>query len=328
VTARAHPLMAQEAGGVKALWGHIFGKSAGILAVFSGERSEPGCNRLNDPRTHYFDYPREAGRAEALCRRVSNEDREVYQCAHLLTARRRVKACAASLVTCYVDGDGAKPAADMAQPTAIVVSSPGREQYWWRLSRPVAPEEGEDLNRRLAYAMEADLSGWDLTQLLRVPGARNRKYPDAPVVKLAHLSENSYDPVELAVSLPVVQGTQQSDVMRSARPKEVVGDADLSRLSERTRELVLFGDREGRYASRSEADFAACLGMFAAGFEEAEVWAAMTDPAHGISEKFLEKGRGGERYLSLTIGKAAAKARASRARVGRSKARRVRRRGA
>ena len=106
----------------------------------------------------------------------------------------------------------------------------------------------------------------------------------------------------------------------------MVGDPDLSRLSERTRELILFGDKESRYTSRSEADFAACLGMFAAGFDEAEVWAAMTEPTHGISEKFLERGRGGERYLSLTIGKAAAKAKASRVRLGRSKGRRVRRR--
>jgi hypothetical protein len=121
-------------------------------------------------------------------------------------------------------------------------------------------------------------------------------------------------------------GPRETETMRSRRPRVAISDFDLSRLSERTRELVLFGDKAGRYASRSEADFAACLGMFAAGFEEAEVWAAMMDPAHGISEKFLEKGRGGERYLSLTIGKAAAKARASRLRVGRSKARRVRRR--
>jgi hypothetical protein len=188
------------------------------------------------------------------------------------------------------------------------------------------PEEGQDLNRRLAYAMGADLSGWDLTQLLRVPGTRNYKYPGAPLVELARLSENSYDPAELAASLPEVRGTRQPRAARSTRPGEVIGDTDLSRLSERTRELVLFGDTEGRYASRSEADFAACLGMFAAGLGEAEVWAAMTDPAHGISEKYREKGRGGERYLSLTIGKAAARARSARVRTGRSKARRVHRR--
>jgi hypothetical protein len=214
----------------------------------------------------------------------------------------------------------------MPHPTAVVISSPGREQYWWRLSRPVEPEEGQDLNRRLAYAMGADLSGWDLTQLLRVPGTRNHKYPDAPIVELAHLSGESHDPARLAASLPEVHGRRESGVARSARPEGIVGVVDLSRLSERMRELVLFGDRGGRYASRSEADFAACLGMFAAGFGEAEVWAAMTDPTHGISEKYHGKGRGGERYLSLTIGKAAAKASMSGARLGRSKARRVRRR--
>jgi hypothetical protein len=322
---RGH-LAAQEGCGGEALWTHNFGEARGIMAIFSGERSELGNKRLDDPRTLYLDYPCETQRAEELCRRLSEEGREVYQCAHLLTARRRVKASAASLTACYVDGDRAKPAASMPQPTAVVISSPGREQYWWRLSRPVEPEEGEDLNRRLAYAMGADLSGWDLTQLLRVPGTRNRKYPHAPVVELAHLSEDQYDPADLAASLPRARATREPKAARSRRPSVEIGVADLSRLSERTRELVLCGDKAGRYASRSEADFAACLGMFASGFEEAEVWAAMTDPAHGISEKFHEKGRGGERYLSLTIGKAAAKARSSRLRVGKSKARRVRRR--
>ena len=296
---------------MKALWTHVFGEGAGILAVFSGVRSESGSKRLEDPRTLYLDYPRETRRAEELCGRLSDEGREVYQCAHLLTARRRVKTCSASLAACYVDGDGAKPTANVPPPTGVVISSPGREQYWWRLSRPLAPEEGEDLNRRLAYAMAADLSGWDLTQLLRVPGTRNHKYSDAPLVELAHLSKGSYDPAELAASLPVAQGTRESGAVRSARPEELAGDVDLSRLSERTRELVLCGDKAGRYASRSEADFAACLGMFASGFGEAEVWAAMTDPTHGISEKFHEKGRGGERYLSLTIGKAQARTLAS-----------------
>jgi len=311
---------------VKALWAHIFRESSGILAIFSGERLESGSKQLDDLRTLYFDYPREAQRAEELCSRLSEEGREVYQCAHLLTSRRRVKASATPLTACYVDGDGAKPKANTPRPTAIVSSSPGREQYWWCLSRPVEPEEGEDLNRRLAYAMSADLSGWDLTQLLRVPGTRNRKYPDAPVVELAYLCGESHDPAQLAASLPGAQGTWQSNVVRPARPRVAIGTADLSRLSETTRELVFYGNLQGGYASRSEADFAACLGMFAAGFEEAEVWAAMTNPAYGISEKFLEKGRGGERYLSLTIGKAAAKARVSSVRIGRSRARRVRRR--
>lgn len=49
---------------------------------------------------------------------------------------------------------------------------------------------------------------------------------------------------------------------------------------------------------------AACVAMFGAGYTEAEVWAVMTDPTNGISEKYFDKGHQGERYLALTIGKA------------------------
>ena len=49
--------------------------------------------------------------------------------------------------------------------------------------------------------------------------------------------------------------------------------------------------------------------MFAAGYTEAEAWAVMTDPEHGISEKYREKGRQGDAYLSLTVGKTRALAR-------------------
>jgi hypothetical protein len=63
---------------------------------------------------------------------------------------------------------------------------------------------------------------------------------------------------------------------------------------------------------------AACVAMFGAGYSEAAVWAVMSDPANGISEKFLEKGRHGEGYLALTVAKAQAIV-ASTARLGRGK---------
>jgi hypothetical protein len=48
------------------------------------------------------------------------------------------------------------------------------------------------------------------------------------------------------------------------------------------------------------------VAMFGAGYSEAEVWAAMTDPVNGISDRFFQKGRYGEGYLALTIGKVSA----------------------
>jgi hypothetical protein len=305
------------------LWSHVFAGQRGLLCIFSGQRSDGDV--LENTKSRYFRVPGHAEEAARYAEGESAADREVYSCAHLLTRGRRVKENATPLAALYVDGDGAKAGAQMPEPTATVESSPGREQFWWALSEPVAPKEGEELNRRLAYAIGADRSGWDLTQLLRVPGTRNRKYADAPMVVLAALSESRYEPAELSASLPRIPQTHVTCAQRPARPRQAFVEPDLSRLSEPMRELVLFGN-SGRYASRSEADFAVCLAMFGAGYEEAEVWAVMTDPAHAISEKFLEKERDGVGYLSRTIGKAATAARRPRGRAGRSRARRVRRR--
>jgi hypothetical protein len=168
------------------LWAHIFGDQQGFLALFSGVRVA-GVKELQDPSTEYFSYPPLAAAAWDAAQRRSVSGREVYMCAHLLTLKRRLKANASPLCALYVDGDGAQVPPGLPAPTAVVDSSPGRQQFYWRLTAPVAAEVGEQLNRRLAYAMGADKSGWDLTQLLRVPGTVNRKYADQPTVRIARL---------------------------------------------------------------------------------------------------------------------------------------------
>jgi hypothetical protein len=72
------------------------------------------------------------------------------------------------------------------------------------------------------------------------------------------------------------------------------------------RTLVLLGNGAiaAPYPSRSEADFAVCVAMFGAGYDEADVWAVMADPANAVSGKYREKGRHGEGYLARTISKA------------------------
>lgn len=69
-------------------------------------------------------------------------------------------------------------------PTVAVQSSPGRYQALWRLDRELKPGLLEKLNRALSYALDADKGGWDLTQVLRIPGTRNFKYATAPMVEL------------------------------------------------------------------------------------------------------------------------------------------------
>ena len=290
---------------MRALWQHTYGDLSGIVALFSGVRTEPGSRRLANCQSAHFQYPEEIAHAEHFCLGRSSEGCEVYSCAHLLNRRRRIKANATPLLALYADGDGATVGKGIPEPTAVVQSSPGREQFYWKLASPMPPEEAELLNRRLAYAMGADESGWDLTQLLRVPGTLNHKYPEAPLVKILAIRDERYDPEKLRALLPSLPEEKPPTVNRSRKPRHVTQTVDLSRLSPKMRDLIVYGNR-GEYLSRSEADFAGCMAMFGAGYTETEVWTVMTDPANGISEKFSEKGRHGEQYLALTIGKARA----------------------
>src|SRR5690606_27899998 len=76
-------------------------------------------------------------------------------------------------------------------------SSEHRYQALWELEEPLMANQLEEINRRLTYTLQADKSGWDLTQVLRIPGTMNYKYQppergvllwdDGPVYKLDDL---------------------------------------------------------------------------------------------------------------------------------------------
>ncbi len=174
---------------------------AGELAIFSARRTK---DRLVEPRTDYFSLPNQAEDAATHAAAEAATGREVYACAHRLTDRRRVKEAAAPVTALWADGDLGRIPDTFPPPSIRVASSPGREQWYWRLTRPIAPAQAEDLNRRIAHFTGADGSGWDLGQLLRIPGTPNRKYPDAPLVRLLHAGPEVSDPDDLDRLLPAL----------------------------------------------------------------------------------------------------------------------------
>ena len=191
----------------------IYGEAPGFLALMAASRRG---GRLSRPRSTYWPWPEATGDAVAWVIRKAERDQEVYHCAHLLREYRWRKVTAALLSTLYVDLDHADldhPA--VLEPSIVVESSPGRLQCYWRLTEPVEPIAGEALNRRLAAALRADPSGWDLTQLLRVSGTRNRKYPDAPLVRTLALTGRRYDPDALAASPPEPASRELSNRVNS-----------------------------------------------------------------------------------------------------------------
>jgi hypothetical protein len=293
------------------LWRALYGSQRGLIGVHSALRPAPGSRRLYRHRSRFFDYPDRVPAAAAWCLYNSQEGLEAYFCAHLLLARRRVKANAAPVLALWADADGSPLPPDAPEPTAVVESSPGRAHLFWRLTRPVPPARAEELNRRLLAAVGADRSGWDLSQLLRPPGTRNRKYEDAPAVRLVELDPDAgYHPRELEIALPPAPPAAPQTHCRLPARRDRGAAVDLSRLSDRMRDLISSGNAGAGspYPTRSEADFAVAIAMFGAGYDEREVWSVMTDPTNGVSAKYLEKGRHGASYLRLTIGKAKARA--------------------
>ncbi len=171
--------------------------------MFSGLRPTPAA-KLERLRTAYFVYPAETTVALGwIAQEAAADQCDIYMGAHLTTRWRRRKADAAPLASLYVDLDhGAIPTDTVPPPSVVIESSPGRLQCYWRLTTPLPPVDGEALNRRLACAVGADSSGWDLTQLLRVPGTVNRKYADRAVVTVVRETGRVYELGQLVDPLP------------------------------------------------------------------------------------------------------------------------------
>lgn len=91
------------------------------------------------------------------------------------------------------DGDPTK-----VPPSVLVESSPGRHHGVWFLKERLHAEDAAQLNKSLTYHMGADKGGWDLSQVLRIPGTRNHKYNHKPEVKLVHWDDKLLSPDILA----------------------------------------------------------------------------------------------------------------------------------
>jgi hypothetical protein len=138
-------------------WSLIYGDGEGYLALFSGRREG---HRLVETRSAYYRWPAHGPQAAAGILGETARDRELYQCGHLVTRPRRRKEDAAPLSSLWVDLDHDELNRDVPPPSVVVQSSPGRLQAYWRLSAPVSPTVGEVVNRRLAHALSADMTGW------------------------------------------------------------------------------------------------------------------------------------------------------------------------
>ena len=136
-----------------------------------------------------FRWP--ADRDKILEHFQSHTSDDLYWCPSLFEHRRRTTELAMDEHALWADLDEVDPR-DLKEypPTIAWETSPGRYQALWLITggdiQGASWQGGE--NHRLTYYIGADPSGWDTTQLLRIPGWKNHKYE--------WKQENAGEPVE------------------------------------------------------------------------------------------------------------------------------------
>jgi hypothetical protein len=183
---------------VAAFFKAVFGSSRGFVCIATKKSTRD--KTLSEV---YYRYPDQLKEMHEHVERIKYSG-NVYFCAQLLSEPRRVKANVAVGTCAWADLDTCHPRVLLVRPTIALETSPNRYQAFWALEDPHDPTVSEDLARRIAYRHAdegADRSGWDLTQLLRVPGTRNFKYGDgasAPEIKVVEQNDVQYRIVDFA----------------------------------------------------------------------------------------------------------------------------------
>lgn len=161
----------------------VFGKEVGYVFISTKDRSRP-----NDWHDRSFVYPLQLGEILAYVKKQDDAGIDVYVAAQLYKEpNRRLSKNVKTCPSAWSDLDTACPWGIDPEPTVVLETSPGRWHGFWRAPTAMAPSDAEEISRQIAYAHHragADLGGWDLTQVLRIPGTHNHKYDGSPVVLL------------------------------------------------------------------------------------------------------------------------------------------------
>ena len=176
-----------------ALFGHAPEEGWVTLAMFPGGAYDPtpGAGPTDQM---WFRWP--AQRSDMIVTARDKRDSDLYVCPVLfrygphdtkgkneygegVRVGGRKPENAKWLGTVYADADGAQPSDFKLKGSVVVETSPGRHHIYWRVTEGDGdPRRYARSSRAIAYAHRddgCDLGGWDLAQLLRVPGTTNNK---------------------------------------------------------------------------------------------------------------------------------------------------------
>lgn len=141
----------------------------------------------------FFQWPIKSIQIKKVLKKYPDKNHHLYFCPLPFREARRKREFVLGSRLLWADLDEANPHQFDPIPQIAWESSPGRFASLWILNQFHTPLEIEPVNRGLTYHIEADKAGWDLTQVLRIPGLRNLKYKAKPKARLLWMTDNIYD---------------------------------------------------------------------------------------------------------------------------------------
>jgi hypothetical protein len=257
----------------------VFGRNEGFLCLARKPRDKEGLYEK------FFEYPEHLDLALEYIEEFYTRY-DLYFCAQLLTERRRTKQYIETVPHLWADLDPCPVKNLRVAPSFVIQTSPGRTQALWRLDESLSAHEAEALSHRIALYHKADgcdQSGWDLTQLLRIPWTYNFKYgaADPPVVQVVSIQQGYYraDDFKVYEPLPGEIVVPNGSVPPTIATGREVLDRNRFRLSDIVVKLFSQEPDESQRERWSGALWALLLQLAEAGLRTEEMFAIAKDAA-------------------------------------------------
>jgi hypothetical protein len=145
--------------------------------------------------------------------------------------RSGTKADVASVWVLWAECDGAAAAeaakAYTPRPAIVIGSGTGPNVHaYWPLKHPLAPQEAEAANLRLACALGADRVCYDATRILRPPGTWNHKQrPATPVIPLRLEADQRFEVADVLAGAPAIEDERLRRRWTDRAHRDVTNDA-------------------------------------------------------------------------------------------------------
>lgn len=153
---------------------------------------------------HFFKWPLSKTEVSSFAEKYAINKYNIYFCPTPFINPKRKKSYVIGSKLLWADLDEVSPRSCAHKPQIAWKSSDQRYACLWLIDNFYSSDIIERRNKAMSYSIGADKGGWDLTQVLRLPGSLNHKYEPPHRVrslwfkgdeayKLENLPENIYE---------------------------------------------------------------------------------------------------------------------------------------